>query len=168
MNICSKYSSLGYQHLAGFVAMMMATVLVFNSSHAAESSSDAVNLNAPQTKFSVYARDCSRSAWESSQHKNLKLALESLIKFPPTGHYFISTGNRPDTWNPPSMQPPESGPTSCSICDISGTEWKLLATTKLASDAKLLTEALRKAGKKVEVIYHYPVTKNAANRRTLR
>ena len=168
MNICPKYYSLGYQHLTGFVAMMMATVLVFNSSHAAESSSDAVNLNAPQTKFNVYARNCSRSAWNSSQHKSLKSALESLIKFPSTGNYFVSTGNRPDTWFHPAEQPTVSGPTSCSICDVSGTEWKLLATTKLASDAKLLTEALRKAGKKVEVIYHYPVTKKAANRRTLR
>lgn len=168
MKICPKYSSLGYQHLAGFVAMMMATALVFNSSHAAESSSDVVNLNAPDTIFNVYCRNCSRSPWTSSQDTNLKSALDSIIKIPASRHLFVSTGNRPDSWYHPAEAPAESRPTSCSVCVMSGTEWTLRATTKLASDAKLLAEALRKSGTQVAVIYHYPVTKNTANRRTPR
>ena len=155
----SIHAPRGYRHLVYIVVLLMTATLIVNSSAATESVSDLLDSSFATKKFSVYYRGCSRSPWSATQYPDLKSALEIVRKRGLTASHnqFVSTGNRPPQWAHPAT-PSETKPTRCSVCVMSGTDWSVRATTKLASDATLLAEALRKSGAEVEVVYHYPAT----------
>ncbi len=149
----------GYRHLVYIVVLLMTATLIVNSSAATDSVSDLIDSSFATKKFSVYYRGCSRSQWSATRHPDLKSALEVVQKRGQTGSHnqFVSTGNRLPQWAHPATVSAIK-PTSCSVCVMSGTDWSVRATTKLAADATLLAEALRKSGAEVEVVYHYPAT----------